>query len=667
MTKRAAPPPGHGESVEVEIDAMDLAEWESGQSTPQASDANLAELVRRSAPPPDAAAAGVARTVSRERARTQVGVPVVRPPSQGPRTTPPGPAPKPTRAKSAAAVPPLGTPAPSTAKPPGAAAAGAPAPIQSRAASAPAPHKPPRAPTPVPGGIDFSLPVTAPGEPDASSAVPVPVFEASDASQVTATAVRARPAKPPRAPTPVPGGIDFSLPVTATSAPDAPAPGKLPRAPTPVPGGIDFSLPVTATSAPDLPVPSKGPRVPTPAPGAIDFSSMSTVHDAPRRLPLPPGPAELDFSLPATATGAQDAPTRVIAPPARGRTPGPAGAGVFAPPATATSDSGARPPEATPPPGAFAEPSRLQPVRSAFAGPGTETSTAWPPRPVPSDPSLPPDRIAAPDAGAQQPEHIDGAERLQVLTRRRLWWIGGAVGGLSIAAVIAAALIGPSSDGAPDEAPVQVAQVAARAAAAASDRELAAAAPAGARPPVAGAASPGPRAGAAPPPRSGAGAAIASRATPAAGNPGAASPAERPGRPAVAASDATPAAHHGHAANKPGPRRVVVDYATRPSETAPGLVEQDEEDPAIGVARAAYTAGNQRLFVGDLDGAVRAYQQALELYPEYVGGYRGLGLAYAELGDRASALAALKSYVAAAPSARDVALIKKRIARLQRK
>jgi len=112
---------------------------------------------------------------------------------------------------------------------------------------------------------------------------------------------------------------------------------------------------------------------------------------------------------------------------------------------------------------------------------------------------------------------------------------------------------------------------------------------------------------------------------------------------------------------------VVVDYATRPNEIAPGLVEQDEEDPAIGKARAAYTTGNRRLFIGDLDGAIRAYQQALELYPEYVGGYRGLGLAYAELGDRASALVALKSYVAAVPNARDVALIKKRIAHLQRK
>jgi tetratricopeptide (TPR) repeat protein len=113
---------------------------------------------------------------------------------------------------------------------------------------------------------------------------------------------------------------------------------------------------------------------------------------------------------------------------------------------------------------------------------------------------------------------------------------------------------------------------------------------------------------------------------------------------------------------------VIVDYNTRPNDPPPpGLVAQDEEDPAIGEARGAYRTGNQRLFSGDLTGAVRSYHEALDIYPGYVGGYRGLGLAYEELGDSASALEALKSYVAAAPGARDVALIKKRIVHLQGK
>jgi regulator of sirC expression with transglutaminase-like and TPR domain len=50
-----------------------------------------------------------------------------------------------------------------------------------------------------------------------------------------------------------------------------------------------------------------------------------------------------------------------------------------------------------------------------------------------------------------------------------------------------------------------------------------------------------------------------------------------------------------------------------------------------------------------------------------VGGYRGLGLAYAQAGDSARALSALRTYVTAVPNARDAALIRKRIARLQGK
>jgi len=84
-------------------------------------------------------------------------------------------------------------------------------------------------------------------------------------------------------------------------------------------------------------------------------------------------------------------------------------------------------------------------------------------------------------------------------------------------------------------------------------------------------------------------------------------------------------------------------------------------------ARAAYVLGNQKLFAGDAKGAIAAYREALDRYPGYVGGYRGLGLAYALVGDKASALSALQSYVTAAPHARDVALIKKRISRLQGK
>ena len=91
---------------------------------------------------------------------------------------------------------------------------------------------------------------------------------------------------------------------------------------------------------------------------------------------------------------------------------------------------------------------------------------------------------------------------------------------------------------------------------------------------------------------------------------------------------------------------------------------QPGEDAAVVKARSAYAVGNQRLFTGDAAGAITAYRESLRNYPGYVAGYRGLGLAYAQLGDKTKSMQSLKLYVAAVPNARDVLLIKKRIARL---
>ena len=128
------------------------------------------------------------------------------------------------------------------------------------------------------------------------------------------------------------------------------------------------------------------------------------------------------------------------------------------------------------------------------------------------------------------------------------------------------------------------------------------------------------------------------------------------------------ASQPGRRSRKLGGKKLVVDYSTRTTETPlPGLVAQPTEDPAIGLARTAYLSGNQQLFAGNANGAIRAYRESLSLYPGYVGGYRGLGLAYAQLGDTRNALEAFRMYVDTVPGARDVALIKKRIARLQGK
>jgi regulator of sirC expression with transglutaminase-like and TPR domain len=90
-----------------------------------------------------------------------------------------------------------------------------------------------------------------------------------------------------------------------------------------------------------------------------------------------------------------------------------------------------------------------------------------------------------------------------------------------------------------------------------------------------------------------------------------------------------------------------------------------EDEPSLSRARVAYDAGNQALFAGDSAGAIRAYRQVLGFVPTYAAGFRGLGLAHAQQGDVGAAIMALRTYLTLAPQARDVGLIKKRIAILQ--
>jgi Flp pilus assembly protein TadD len=102
---------------------------------------------------------------------------------------------------------------------------------------------------------------------------------------------------------------------------------------------------------------------------------------------------------------------------------------------------------------------------------------------------------------------------------------------------------------------------------------------------------------------------------------------------------------------------VILDYDKKQDPTP-------SQDEALARARAAYATGNQHLFAGQTDAAIASYHQALADYPGYVAGYRGLGLAYAQQGNRSAALTAFKTYVGLAPTAKDVALIEKRISSL---
>jgi tetratricopeptide (TPR) repeat protein len=121
---------------------------------------------------------------------------------------------------------------------------------------------------------------------------------------------------------------------------------------------------------------------------------------------------------------------------------------------------------------------------------------------------------------------------------------------------------------------------------------------------------------------------------------------------------------------KLGGKRVVLEYDPHPTSAAPPPATAPTplgEDPQV-VARArdAYHSGNLKLFAGDTTGAETAYRDALRIYPGYVAGYRGLGLAYAQQGNRDAALNALRLYLRTVPGARDAELIKRRIERLEK-
>jgi hypothetical protein len=127
----------------------------------------------------------------------------------------------------------------------------------------------------------------------------------------------------------------------------------------------------------------------------------------------------------------------------------------------------------------------------------------------------------------------------------------------------------------------------------------------------------------------------------------------------VAAVEPAPSSHRKRTL---GGKKVVLEDDTR---SAP--VEKPQEDPAqVERAREAYKKGNEKLFSGNSAGAIESYKESLSIYPGYVAGYRGLGLAYAQSGNSAEALKALKTYVKTVPNAHDVPLIMKRIERLEK-
>jgi hypothetical protein len=135
-------------------------------------------------------------------------------------------------------------------------------------------------------------------------------------------------------------------------------------------------------------------------------------------------------------------------------------------------------------------------------------------------------------------------------------------------------------------------------------------------------------------------------------------PAAKPpaAKPPAAKPPARPAKRRTAASTK---RVAVVDRA--PTEPSP----PPDDGASLEKARGRYAEGNQHLFAGDPAGAIEAYQQALATDPAFVAGYRGLGLAYAQQHETAKALQAFRTYLRLAPKAKDVALIKQRMAALR--
>jgi Tetratricopeptide repeat len=580
------PPPVTGEVLELEIDAMDLAEWEQGQRTPQASVANLAALVQQSVKPPEPIAPPGPR-------KTAV---VARPRATGPVA----------RASDLAA-----------ARPARRARADKVTPVV--AVPVPIAHDIPTTPVVrIPSGRDTSTAAAA------LAAAPAVAPAAPTAASTRAVAPRAQPVAPraqlvaPRAQSVAPR----AQPVAPRAQPVAPraqpvAPRAQPVAPRAQPVAPRARRDSSAEMDPDATPSSSRPLSAIRAGVARPGSAMDDVRSA-------------TLSDPAAQTGPQ-AVLGDLGPRTPLRTvPGASHAEPIALPLPAPVEAASQwGPLANPDP---AEPA---PQWGPLANPDpAEPAPQWSPL-VDPDPAEPPPRV-------HRDRDTDGLRGLlPAASRRRLLWIGGAAGVVIVAVVMLAS--GRRADGVAPAAALSEDHAQRRAVA---DR----AAP---TTPVPGAA-----AGTAPAKMS---------ASPAGALPASAPvpdpvPAAAPG---VAASHPSRGAAPKLGGPKLGGKKLVVEYGSPASEPAlPGLTAQTAEDPAIGRARSAYLSGNRQLFAGDAQAAIRAYRQALSMYPGYVGGYRGLGLAYAQLGDREKALDAFKTYVTTVPGAKDVELIKKRIARL---
>ena len=123
-------------------------------------------------------------------------------------------------------------------------------------------------------------------------------------------------------------------------------------------------------------------------------------------------------------------------------------------------------------------------------------------------------------------------------------------------------------------------------------------------------------------------------------------------------------AHHGKQQLKREARVAKADR--KPHTLAAQRATTPSARPERGDPRPPYERGNALLFAGDAAGAIAAYREAVHDAPTDPIGYRGLGLAYEQKGETASAIRALHKYLKLAPRAADRTIISRRIDRLSK-
>ncbi len=145
------------------------------------------------------------------------------------------------------------------------------------------------------------------------------------------------------------------------------------------------------------------------------------------------------------------------------------------------------------------------------------------------------------------------------------------------------------------------------------------------------------------------------------------SPAPSPGEvaPSVAPPAGEVAPPAGEVAPPAGqvapPAGEVAPAPTAPVPTDPAPTPRVRTGPS---ATQLYTEGQQSFVIGNYTTALRLYQTAAARDPRMAVAYRGMGLVYDRLGDRARASKAFRTYLKLSPRARDAGLIKQRLEKL---